>query len=237
MARRDLAPAALLARLPLFTDLAPAALARLAAQVTQHRLDRGRVLFGQGEPALGLYVVVYGDIKLLTSTPGRGPRLTGLVGPGQSFGEPVLFLERPTLVQAVAASDALVLRVPKEAVFAELDRNPCFARQMIAGLAQRVQALVQDLDRQTEGTGKTRFVAYLLRHADGQPSLSWRLPATKREIAAQLNLTPEHLSRILRELVSWGLLQMHGRQLFVPDTARLSRRSKTPRRESPDRGA
>lgn len=222
MSRRDVAPAALLARLPLFTDLAPAALARLAAQATRHRLERGEVLFRQGEPALGLYLVVYGDIKLISNAPGRGPRLTGLVGPGQSFGEPVLFLEQPTLVQATAASDALVLRVPKDAVFTEIDRNPRFARQMIAGLAQRVQALVQDLDRQTSGTAKARFVAYLLRHADGQASLSWRLPATKREIAAQLNLTPEHLSRILHDLVAAGLLRMQGRQLFVPDTARLS---------------
>ncbi|MBS0318345.1 MAG: Crp/Fnr family transcriptional regulator [Proteobacteria bacterium] len=221
MSRREIPTAALLARLPLFSDLAPEALDRLAAEATRHRLERGDVLFRQGEPALGIYLVVYGRIKLVAATPARGSRLTGWAGPGESFGEPVMFLERPTLVQAQAADDALVLRVPKAAVFAELDRNPRFARQMIAGLSRRVHTLVHDLDRQSSGSGAARFAAYLLRQAEGQPSLAWTLPAAKREIASQLNLTPEHFSRILRELVDAGLIEVQGRRIVVPDTGRL----------------
>jgi hypothetical protein len=124
MGRRDIPATALLARLPLFKDLDAAALARLATGAVHHRLERGDVLFRKGEPARGIYVVVHGDIKLVATTPARGSRLTGTVGPGQSFGEPVMFLERPALVDAQAASDALVLLVPKASVFAELDRNP-----------------------------------------------------------------------------------------------------------------
>ena len=124
----------------------------------------------------GIYVVVYGDIKLISTTPARGSRLTGTVGPGQSFGEPVMFLERPALVEAQAASDALVLHVPKAAVFAELDRNPKFARQMIAGLSRRVEALVRELDRQAIGSGTARFVAYLLRQARGGPACDGPCP-------------------------------------------------------------
>jgi CRP-like cAMP-binding protein len=80
-----------------------------------------------------MYVVVYGEVKLIATTPTRGPRLSGIVGPGRSFGEPVMFLERPTVVDAQAASDALLLHLPKEAVFEEIERNPKFARRMIAG--------------------------------------------------------------------------------------------------------
>ena len=228
MGRRDIPTTDLLARLPLFKDLDSAALARLASESERHRLERGDMLFRKGEPARGIYLVVYGDIKLLSTTPARGNRLTGTVGPGQSFGEPVMFLERPTLVEAQAASDALVLLVPKASVFAELDRNPKFARQMIAGLSRRVEALVRELDRQAIGSGTARFAAYLLRQAHGEPSLSWALPAGKAEIASQLNLSPEHFSRILRELAEAGLLQVQGRRIMVPDTHRLQQAT-TPR--------
>jgi CRP-like cAMP-binding protein len=132
-----------------------------------------------------------------------------------------MFLERPTLVDAQAASDALVLLVPKASVFAELDRNPKFARQMIAGLSRRVEALVRELDRQAIGSGTARFAAYLLRQAHGEPSLSWTLPAAKAEVTSQLNLSPEHFSRILHDLAEAGLLQVQGRRIVVPDTHRL----------------
>ena len=47
------------------------------------------------------------------------------------------------------------------------------------------------------------------------------LPAAKGEIASQLNLTPEHFSRILHELADAGLLHIEGRKIVVPDRQRL----------------
>ena len=111
-----------------------------------------------------MYVVVYGEIKLIAATPVRGRRLAGIVGPGRELGEPVMFLERPAVVDAQAASDALLLHVPEEAVFDAIERNPKFARRMIAGLSQRIEGLVRELDRQAIRSGRERFIAYLLRH-------------------------------------------------------------------------
>jgi len=222
MARREIAPEAFLAGVPLFKALDAATLARLATATTRRALRRGETLFRKGDPATGMYVVVYGAIKLIATTPARGPRLSGIVGPGQSFGEPVMFLERPTLVEARAASDALVLHLPKAAVFEEIERNPKFTRRMIAGLSQRVERLVRELDQQALGGGKERFVVYLLRHCrDRTGPFVVTLPAPKAEIASQLNLTPEHFSRILHELQQAGLLHVNGRKITVPRPDRL----------------
>lgn len=48
-----------------------------------------------------------------------------------------------------------------------------------------------------------------------------RLPAAKSAIASRLNISPEHLSRVLKELSAKGLLEVHGRQLRIPDVQRL----------------
>lgn len=222
MARKEIAPEVFLAGLPLFKSLDGATLARLAAATTRRRLARGETLFRKGDVATGMYVVVYGEIKLIAHTPARGARLTGVVGAGQSFGEPVLFLERPALVDAQAASDALLLQLPKAALFEEIERSPGFARRVIAGLAQRVESLVRELERHALGSGRERLIAYLLDRGRGQAGpLVVRLPAAKAEIASQLNLTAEHLSRILQELTQAGLLQVEGRRITVPDPQRL----------------
>lgn len=221
--RREIAPQAFLAALPLFKALEADSLSRLAAATTPRRLARGERLFGKGDQADAMYVVVHGEIRLVARSPARGERLTGVVGPGRSFGEPVMFLERPALVDAEAASDALVLRLPRDAVFAEIERNPRFARRIIAGLAQRIESLVQEIDRLSQGSGRARLVDYLVRRAgDGAGPREFTLPATKAAIASQLHLTPEHFSRLLHELAQAGLLQVRGRRIAVPDVQRLA---------------
>lgn len=223
MARREIAPQAFLAALPMFKALGLATLARLAAATTPRRLARGERLFSKGDAATHMYVVVHGEIRLITRSPVRGERLFGVVGAGGSFGEPVMFLERPALVDAEAATDALVLQLAKEAVFAEIERSPRFARRVIASLSQRSESLVQEIERQALGGGRERLVDYLVRRAgSGIGPKQFTLPATKAAIASQLSLTPEHFSRLLRDLAATGLLQMQGRRISVPDVQRLA---------------
>ncbi|CAG0969193.1 CRP-like cAMP-activated global transcriptional regulator [Burkholderiales bacterium] len=223
MRRREIPPRAFLAGVPLFRELDAASLERLAAGASRRALKRGERLFRKGDPATGMYVVVYGEINLIATTPARGARLTGVVGPGQSFGEPVMFLERPAVVDAQASTDALVLHLPATLVFAEIERSPRFARRMIAGLSKRVEALVHELERHAAGTGASRLIAYLLRgRNDANGEFVVRLPAAKAAIAAQLNLTPEHFSRTLRELADRGLIRVEGRLIVVPDAGRLA---------------
>ncbi len=104
MARREIAPQAFLAALPMFKALDEATLARLAAATTARRLARGERLFSKGDAATAMYVVVHGEIRLIARSPVRGERLTGVVGAGRSFGEPVMFLERPALGNRPAKS-------------------------------------------------------------------------------------------------------------------------------------
>jgi CRP-like cAMP-binding protein len=233
MPRREIPALSLLAALPMFKALGEATLSRLAAVTTKRRLGPGENVFRRGDVPTGLYVVVHGEIRLVARTPGRGERLTGVVGAGRSFGEPVMFLDRPAVVDAEAVGDALVLHVPKEAVFAEIDRNPRFARRVIANLSQRVEALVRDVDRLSGGTGRERLVDYLVRtigEVTGPATVA--LPATKVAIAAKLNLTPEHFSRLLHELAAEGLLEIRGRRIAVPDVGRLSATSRVRGRRS-----
>lgn len=222
MAPREIPAETLLARLPLFQALDKATLARLAAATTRHAFKRGDPVFRRGERLGGLYVIVYGQVRLVGHKPKGGTRLTGVAGPGHSLGEPMMFLERPAVVSAEAASDALLLQVPKQAVFDELERNPRFARLMLVGLSRRVESLVQELELQALGNGTERFVTWLLRHCDDPAApFALTLPATKGAIASHLNLTPEHFSRILQELQQAGLLQVSGRKITVPHPARL----------------
>lgn len=212
-----------LRHLPLFAGLGAEELARLAAGTTQRRLRRGEVLFTQGEPSTGLHAVVHGRIALTVRAPGGRERVSDIIGPGRSFGEAIMFLEKPYIVGASALTDALVLHVSKQTVFAELARNPGFARRIIASLAAKLQATVGELDLYALGSASRRFAAWLLRSARAADTgdASVTLPASKKAIASKLNLSAEHLSRILRELAAGRLIEVSGRKVRIVDPGRL----------------
>jgi len=222
--RREPDVESFLAHLPLFEGLRADELKRLAAGTTRRRLRSGETLFRRGAPATGFYAVVHGRIALLASSAQGRERVSAIVEAGRSFGEAIMFLERPCIVTARALTDALVLHIGKETVFAEFERSPRFARRVVAALSAKLQATVNELETYALGPGSARLAAWLLREAppshQAGPAVV-TLPAAKRAIASQLNLSAEHLSRILRELAHEGLIEVHGRKIRIPDVARL----------------
>jgi CRP-like cAMP-binding protein len=213
---------ALLKSLPLFKALDEPSLGRLAAATRRVTVARGERIFQRGDDPLGLYVVVYGQVRLLGRARGGGVRLAGVVEAGHSFGDAVMFLQRPALVDAEAATDALLLLLPKDAVFAEIEHNPRFARRLIAGLSARLEALVQQQERQDRGGGRARVADYLLRQAGDAPGVACTLPAAKAAVAAHQRLTPEHFSRLLHELAAQQLLSVDGRRITLLQPQRLA---------------
>src|SRR5574338_1042182 len=136
----------LLTRLPLFTELSAEDLAHLAAATRERRVPRGELLFQRGDPPKGFYVVVWGQVKLAFSSPQGNEKVVEILGPLQSFGEAVMFLERACQVFAEALADCLLLQIGSAAVFDELAHNPGFARKLLAGMAIRLHSMVRDVE-------------------------------------------------------------------------------------------
>lgn len=216
-----------LASIPLFRELAPTELDRIAAGTQQVRIARGEVLFRRGDPSDGFYAVVYGQIKLAFTSPDGSEKVVEIMGPGQSFGEAVMFVEKPYPVYSQALADSLLLYIGKLVVFAELERDPGFARKMVAGLSRRLHGLISDVEAYTLQSGTQRVIGYLINavpeKANGGAPVELRLPASKSVIASRLNLTPEHFSRILHELTEAGLIRVEGRSFSILDVDGLRR--------------
>jgi len=214
-----------LANVPLFRELDSDDLDRIASNTQEVRAARSEVLFRRGDPALGFHIIVFGQVKLAFSSPRGDEKVVDLIGPGESFGEAVMFMERPHVVTAQALSDSLLLYIAREIVFEELERDPRFVRRMIAGLSSRLHGLMSDLESDSLRSGTQRIIGYLLRDSDDNPesknALEVTLSANKGVIASRLSLTQEHFSRILHDLSARGLIEVHGRSIYIPDVAKL----------------
>jgi CRP-like cAMP-binding protein len=221
----QLSPRAFLANLPLFRELAPDNLDRIAAHTRQVRAERGEILFHRGDAVNGFHVLVYGQVKLAFVSAAGDEKVVEILGPGQSFGEAVMFMRRPHVVTAQALVDSLLLYVEREAVYDEIRRDPEFAGRMIAGLARRLHQLVGDLEAYSMRSGTERVIGYLLSNCGQAPPdqgpCDVTLPTTKGVVASRLNLSQEHFSRILHDLTAASLIEVKGRTVQIKDVARL----------------
>jgi len=216
---------ALLAHVPLFQGLDQPEIERIAKGAQEKLVGKGEILFHRGDAADGFYIVVYGQMKLAFTSPQGGEKVVEIISQGQSFGEAVMFMDRPYPVMAQALVDSQLLHIGKEALFTEVDRDPHLGRKMIAGLSMRLHRLIADVESYSLHSGRERVIGYLLRELgdDENPvgSIEIELPTKKGIIASRLNLTQEHFSRILHDLAENGLIEVTGRTIRIPDIARL----------------
>ncbi len=224
---RDIKPdiPLILTRLPLFQQLTPEQLAAVAATARERRVVKGEMLFQKGDPSKGFFVVIAGQVKLAFPSSQGNEKVVEIIGPRQSFGEAVMFLDRPYPVFAEALSDSLLLHIGRDEVAAQISADPLFAQRMLAGLAMRLHSLIQDVETYSLRSSAQRVIGYLLQQCpqdvDCEGALDVALPTSKQVIASRLNLTPETLSRIFHDLASDGLISVQGKQITIHDLRRL----------------
>ncbi|NLD54727.1 MAG: Crp/Fnr family transcriptional regulator [Burkholderiaceae bacterium] len=214
-----------LARTPLFWSVSTPDLERLADGCQVRRFGRGELVLQMGEPCQAFHIVVSGQVKLYVLSTSGQEKVVDVIPPGGSFAEALMFLNRPSAVNAQALTDTLLVTVRRETVLEELRRDSSFALSMLAGMSLRLHGLVQDVQASALQSGVQRVIGYLLRDQedDGvEGGVTVSLPVSKATVASLLSLTPEYFSRVLRELESARLIRVDKRDIHVLDIRRLA---------------
>ncbi len=214
-----------MARLPLFKELTAEETKYLASHVKDLRVTKGEILFNKGDSPHGFYLLIEGRVVLAFPSEQGTERVLEVIKPGESFGEALMFLDKPYPIYAQATQDSLLLDVPGPIILDLLDKDCRLARKMLAGISMRLHELVTSLET-CSMRSSTQRVACMLQHHAPDKSLNQyevELPAAKHTVASQLNLTPETFSRVLHVLSDAGLIEVSGRVIKVLDAEGLRR--------------
>ena len=134
MASRD-ALADLFQQIPLFAGCTKKDLKLVLSQAERVNVRPGQVLISEGQTGREFFMVLDG-----TATVSRRGRKVTTLGPGQSFGELALLDPAPRNATVTASTD-MELVVLGQREFAKIvDATPGFARSLLSGMAQRVNA-------------------------------------------------------------------------------------------------
>lgn len=213
-----------LAAVPYFAELDAVTLAAVARAAVCHTYQAGEVVFLEGEPCSGLYVVQAGWLKASKISPAGREQVVRVVGPGEAFNEVGVLADTPNQATVMALEPSAVWLIRREALVALLETDRRLARIVTQNLARRVlylMSLVEDLSLRTV---EARLARLLLAEAQ-EATLHRRSWATQAEIAARLGTVPDVLNRALRKLADEGLIHVARHQIQVVDRQGLEVRA------------
>ena len=206
----------------MFSELQPIQIEQLVSGTRVLDVPRGGTLFNRGDRAHGFYLLLDGQIKLGVISPQGDEKVIGLIQPGHSFGEAVLFLERSFPIYAQATLDSKVLLITRDAIFDILDNDVTVVRRMLAGISARNRQLVNDIESISLQNSTQRLIGYLLQISTDSPNPERvQLPANKLTIASMLNITPETFSRVMLRLHNAGLIEVNGKEIMITNVTGL----------------
>lgn len=213
------------AALPHFRGLSRARLAAIFRGARLVRARRGDFVTRRSEPLPGVFAVAEGMVKLALRRADGAERVLRFVGPGETFGEAAVLLGRDSAVDAVALADTVLVAIAPAQLRSLMGRDAELSRRMAALLAERMLALMSEVEASELRPAGERLAAYLLGLAEpaaGDGRLTARLPATKTLVAARLGMKKETLSRLLHDLVSRHLIEVSRREISILDRGALS---------------
>lgn len=207
----------LLRRMPLFGAVEPSAVRRLLERCDVIRLAAGAQVFLPSQEADRFYVVLGGRVKIFKLSAGGGEQILHLYGPGQSFGEAAMWVQRHYPAQAQTLEDSTLLVITRQTLRAQIVSDPDLAMGMLAGLSSKLQefnALIGQLSLKDVPARLASHLLDLARRGDGR---RLKLAQTKRELAGQLGTVPETLSRAFARLVKAGAIAVEGPVISILD--------------------
>jgi CRP/FNR family transcriptional regulator len=197
---------------PLFASLQPAQRERLSLVARARNLEPDEMLFLEDDPCTGCFVLVEGAIQLTrcADLPGAHPTLAVIL-PVASFAEAAMFGGEAFPATATALKPSRVFQFPKGPFLAAMREDPDLAQAIIHAQAVWLRRLTRTVEQLTGSDSSDRLRAWIREQMPAGGSLV--LPVTKKVLAAQLGMTPETLSRALRNLQDLGLLRVAGTTL------------------------
>ena len=202
----------------LFESLPPPDVEHIAEFTVLKKLARGEILFHEGEPTRGFFVVRSGAVHLHRIGSDGRERTIHIFRAGESFAEGTLAEGLGYPADACAVEPSVVAFVPRDEFLDFLKLRPDLALRMLASMSQHLRVLVNALDDMTQKDVDTRLAHWLLKRCPwplGAAPADIRLDVTKTVLASELRVRNETLSRALHRLKDVGLIQTAGRGVRV----------------------
>jgi len=194
----------------------------LASKGRHRNLDKGQILFTEGERSDSVFVLLSGHMKVLRYSQDGDPFIVNTVLPGDSIGEVGVFSNGRRSATIQSAEKSAVLELPASVIMDLISKRPAASivlLECVSSMVRRLTGVAADL---VFLDLRQRVAKYLLedRLADSRSTAN-RL--TQAEVAASIGASRQRVNACLRDFERQGWISLQSRRLDVIDPEGLAR--------------
>ncbi len=213
---------ALIAQVPVFSQLPAEDVEALALQARERRYRRGEVIFRKDDPGTTFHIITEGKVRIVLPSPEGEEVTVAILGSGEFFGEFSLLDGEPRSATAIAGEDTRTVVVNREGFLSWLSDRPAVAIALLAVLSRRLR-------RSDELLGDVAFLnvpgrlakklvqlsqLYRRETPQGQPV---QVRLTQEELASTIGVTRESVNKYLRYFSSKGWVTLGKGRISILD--------------------
>jgi len=193
----------------------------LAEIVLIRAVDRGEILFLQGDPAHGFYTLISGMIRIYKASADGKEYTLHTIRPCQMFAEAAIFGGKLFPANCIALEESVVAFFPKDRFVNLIADSPQISLKMISALSGFVRDFNQQIENLSLKDVSARLALFLLRQAKASGQSKIVLKTSKSELASSLGTISETLSRNFRKMKESGVIDINGNGISILDFNRL----------------
>lgn len=213
---------AALQRTKLFSEVNIEGLAKLARRATEMQFQPGEMLFFSGDAAKGIFVVIYGKVRVFRHNSEGREQVMHMDTAGATIGEVPVFDNGPYPASAIAEEATEVLFIKNQDIHAFCLEHPAFALRALKLMAERVRRHAQLVETLSFHEVGQRLALLLLSEArsagvDTRGHSTFKLALSNHEIAIRIGSVRDVVSRALARLQHDGMVTIKRRSVTIID--------------------
>lgn len=211
----------LLRGIPYLRRLPEEVLDALAQVAVRREYPAGAMIFLEGDPVAGFFLVESGVVKISRIGPDGREHILLLVEAGGTFNEVAALDGGPNPATATAHTDVTLYCIVRSDLEHIALQHPRLAWALLESMTNRTRhlvAMVQDLSMRSV---KGRLARLLLEQAEANRSEAVPRLLTQEEMAAHLGTVREMVGRAMRSLAADGIIEFDRHRIVILDEERL----------------
>ncbi len=180
-------------------------------RATVIHLDKGKMLFQEGEAANFFYIVKSGRVKMANYSEDGREFVQGYFTDGQSFGEPPFFSEVPYPASAIAVDESEVWKISHNEFLKLLKNNFDIYHELTRVLCDRLiykSTMLSELAIEEAEHRLTTLIQYLVTPIEQQTKTPKKLIFTRQQLADMTGLRVETVIRSVKSLEKKRFLEI-----------------------------
>ena len=196
-----------------FDDVSDEILKDIATHTRLGEFQRGDVLFWEGDPCEGLFILQQGSAKIFRLSPQGRQYIVRILQEGDTFAEVPAFDEGTSPVNVEALETCRTWIIDKNKLHTLVMEHPAFAQKVLVNFGKMLRGMVRMVSEMAFYQVTHRLARLIDTELPQDKSAAW----TQEQLAARLGTVREVVARSIKELERSGAIKIEDRRIQIAD--------------------